>query len=438
MATGRRSAGPIRLHAIGLAAALALTTAVAGLADDVAPTAKQIDDLVRDLDSPERARRAAAEQSLLDMGADVLELLPPPDLVDSVAAREALRRIRVKLELQAAEASVEPSRVTLAGPITLRAAIGELANQTDNRLSVEGLPDSVLDRSLDLELDDAVFWRAVDTIARTAGVGWTVHDEDGSVQFVPAGGAPLPVSLSAATAYGVAVEAVTLRDDTLRVEFEVSAEPRLRPLFVEIADADFAAARAGQPLPLFSPKARTELPMTSRAPARFAVLFQRPDFLGAGDAFGLRGKVVVHTAAAPTDVRFDDLTARGRVARRRGGVTVTLERVRWLPSPDGQGARIAMSVAYDAGGPEFESHRTWIYHNEVYLEDPDGRRYPVNDGFDTTAQANGGVALEYRFKELPDRPPSDWQLIYVAPTLLVDVPVEFEFPMLTAGADAGN
>ena len=51
-----------------------------------------------------------------------------------------------------------------------------------------------------------------------------------------------------------------------------------------------------------------------------------------------------------------------------------------------------MSIAYDAGGPEFESHRTWIYHNEVYLEAPDGQRFPVNDGFDTTAQADGGVA----------------------------------------------
>ena len=54
-------------------------------------------------------------------------------------------------------------------------------------------------------------------------------------------------------------------------------------------------------------------------------------------------------------------------------------------------------------------------------------RIAVNDGIDTTAQADGGVEVEYRFKSLPEAPPGEWELVYIAPTLLVDTPVEFAF-----------
>jgi hypothetical protein len=103
-------------------------------------------------------------------------------------------------------------------------------------------------------------------------------------------------------------------------------------------------------------------------------------------------------------------------------------RSRYITAADGsRNARVRLSIAYDTGGPAFESHRTWIYHNEVYLQAEDGRRFPVNDGFETIAETGGGVGVEYRFKDLPDLAPSAWELVYVAPTLLIDAPVEFEF-----------
>ena len=74
----------------------------------------------------------------------------------------------------------------------------------------------------------------------------------------------------------------------------------------------------------------------------------------------------------------------------------------------------------------------------VYLEAPDGSRFPANDGFDTTAEVDGGVGLEYRFKELPEVPTEDWQFVYIAPTLLIDVPVDFAFdeiPLETPASD---
>jgi hypothetical protein len=94
-------------------------------------------------------------------------------------------------------------------------------------------------------------------------------------------------------------------------------------------------------------------------------------------------------------------------------------------SPGKTEARIQVTVAYDAGGPAFESHQAWILHNEVFLEDPAGGRVPLNAGSDTKGPGDGGVAIEYRFANLPE-PFPNYAFVYVVPTLIIDVPIEFE------------
>jgi hypothetical protein len=113
------------------------------------------------------------------------------------------------------------------------------------------------------------------------------------------------------------------------------------------------------------------------------------------------------------------------IARRRGGVTVALNRVAVSRADGGkQDIQIKVAVVYDTGGPAFESHRSWMLHNEVYLEDPTGKRWPLNGGSETTQQGNDGLGIIYRFTGLPN-PLPDYTFIYVAPTLIVDVPIEF-------------
>jgi hypothetical protein len=135
------------------------------------------------------------------------------------------------------------------------------------------------------------------------------------------------------------------------------------------------------------------------------------------------------TAADSAAVRFVDISkpADGKylgIERRRGGVTVSLQRVHRERKLDGTNElRIAITVAYDSGGPAFESHRTWILHNEVFLEEGE-KRLPLNGGYETTLQADGAVGMEYRFVDLPD-PLPEYGFVYMAPTLIVDVPVRF-------------
>jgi hypothetical protein len=225
----------------------------------------------------------------------------------------------------------------------------------------------------------------------------------------------------------VAIDPLTRRRGTLRAALRIVAEPRLRPLFVRIADADFAATAGDRSLALFSPQSVTELPLADRGPARFAVLFREPD----GEpvtSLTIRGRATVHVAAAPTEIRFNDLSGNRSAYVRHGGVGVTLKRARIEREPDGKRAlTVQLAVTYDGGGPEFESHRTWIYHNDVRLERADGVRLLPDAGFEALRQADGGVEVQYRFSNVPDATLRDWRLVYVAPMLLADVPLEFTF-----------
>jgi hypothetical protein len=61
-------------------------------ADDDSVTRGRVDELIRNLDGSTLAERSRAERQLLDLGPDVLRLLPAPELIESVSGREAIRR----------------------------------------------------------------------------------------------------------------------------------------------------------------------------------------------------------------------------------------------------------------------------------------------------------------------------------------------------------
>jgi hypothetical protein len=66
-------------------------------------------------------------------------------------------------------------------------------------------------------------------------------------------------------------------------------------------------------------------------------------------------------------------------------------------------------------------------------------KLPMNDGFETLAEQDGAVAVRYHFRDLPDVPPGDLQIVYFAPTAVIEVPLEFEFNGLTvAGSGASK
>lgn len=419
--------GLLRPAVLLVVAALAADCAHAAGADPPDDVRRQVAQGVVELSSSLRSERTRAEQKLLELGPQVLELLPAPEETTDEATRVAVRQIRIKLERRAAERSVLPSRVTLRGEFSVTDAARLIDEQTHNHVDVSELAAATREKSVRLDLDQAPFWDALAQLNGQASIFWQYDDKPGSIELRDGDAAPASIAATNVGAFRVTVENLMQQRGTLRAGLRLEAEPRLRPLFVRIADADFVAESGGVTLPVFSPRAVTELPMTDRGPAQFSVLFQQTAESQPA-VVRLTGSVNVHVAAAPTEVRFTDLTTNRTVYLRHGGVSVTLKRSSWKTNRDGTREFTArLSVAYDTGGPEFESHRTWIYHNEVRLETADGQRVATDSGFEATRQADGGVEVEYRFSNLPARPPREWQLAYVAPMLLIDVPVKFEF-----------
>lgn len=403
-----------------------LTPAVgARAADPPADARRNVAQYVLELSSPLRAERQRAEKALLDLGPQALELLPQVSAIRDATTRVAVRQVRIKLERQLAEQSVLPSRITLRGTVSVADAATLISDQSGNALDAGRLTADVRTRRLTLDLDQATFWDSLDKLSASAPLGWSYDADRGAIQLEDDRGAA-PVAAANVGAFRITVDRLSRERGTVKASLQLQGEPRLRPLFVRVADADFSAEGRGAVLPLFSPRAVTELPMTSRGPAKFAVLFRSSG--PATAAITMRGRATVHVAAAPTEMRFADLTSNRVAYLRHGGVSVTLKRTQVVAATDGaQQLTARLAIAYDSGGPEFESHRTWIYHNEVWLESQEGARLPADGGFDATRQADGGVEVEYRFSNVPARSLRGWQLVYVAPALLIDVPVEFAF-----------
>lgn len=377
-----------------------------------------------------RADRVEAEERLLAAGPAVLELLPAPDAVDDPATRDALRRIRTELERRAARSSVRPSRVTLEGMMPLRQIMEEITRQTANPVRLGKDADSLAETLLKVEFDGDRFWDTVSQLSGRLNLRAVVDtDRNGVVLAPPDDGRA--VAHRTAGAFRVEVLSIQPRDGVVGVEFAVTPEPRLRPLFLTWSDADFVARTPARELPPLSPEAQHELPAVDRGPARFSVVFVDAEDDSQPEPLSIAGNLVVTTAARTQEFRFRHLAEAGTESQRSGGVLVTRRNAEFSTTRKGiRRAEIELRVVYDSGGPAFESHRTWVYHNEVYLETPDGARLPVNDGFETLAEQNGAVAVRYRFRDLPDVPPEDLKLVYLAPTAVIDVPLEFEFDRL--------
>ena len=128
-----------------------------------------------------------------------------------------------------------------------------------------------------------------------------------------------------------------------------------------------------------------------------------------------RGSLGIEMAAGPQAIVFGDLRAAGREKRRAGSVTVTLRSAEFPPAGARPGTvRIEIGMAYDHGGPAFESYRTWMYHNEAVLETAGGRRIAPQPLISTRQQGDGSVAVEYNFANIAGMP-RDYRFVYVRP-----------------------
>jgi hypothetical protein len=384
---------------------------------------------IQRLSDASRPTRVQAEQALLELGTDILPLLPPPDLLKSPSARQSIRRVRVRLEHDVAEQSLQPSTVTLNGEYTTAEFVKEIEKQTGNTISMTLLSPSHLQQPDKLSFTNTSFWKAISHLEAN-GLLFGFEKETGLLTLRPRDSKVLERVSVIDRAFRIDASAFTPRPVSdaegilLSNQVRILCEPRLRPLFLKYQTSDFQISTSDSKsiIEAFNSGASIEIPLGNGGrEAALSLSFLSKDV--PAEQVSLHGKVNLLLAASEQPISFRELGRAKRVSRRRGGVTVTVNKVGFEGSrPQHHNARIQLRVSYDLGANAFESHQTWVFHNRVYLVDPDGKKHGPNGGFTTLHQGDGSVGVEYRFEDL-STDPANWEFVYVAPTLLINVEI---------------
>ncbi len=295
---------------------------------------------------------------------------------------------------------------------------------------VEAVGDGPDPRAVKLPDGKLTLWEAVDAVAAQLEL-WPVVGS--TIRFRDREPKDAERAVAHSNAFRFVASPIRMKDVAgssderlARVTLDVQAEPKLRPLFLSYAADEMSLSANGDVLRPFSPKARVELPY-GEGERSVALSLDYVASSAIAPPFELSGRVVATVAAG--EERFAFPLGDSQAAKRsQAGVTVELHK--FEKTSDG-GAVAELSVVYDEGGPAFESHRTWVYHNHAYLtfKTANGgereKRLNHEPGFSTLAISSGGVKLGYRFTNLPSDA-KDIMFNYKAPTKIVNVPVAFE------------
>ncbi len=384
------------------------------------------------LSSPRLVERRTAERRLMELGPPALQHLPPPDLVESVAAREALRRVRIHLEMQSATDSLKPSVVTLPGNGKTTDLVEQMQQQARVRIQIsEQLPAAQTEKTFSSKPQP--FWRALDSVTALAGGRWEFAPEPEVIRIEPtkAGGKEIPMLESWQTSpesFIVRVLGIENRKlesgRLLRFRLGLSAEPRLRPLLFNYAASDIlATTAAGDRLTSWNPAARYETAagISSREwPITAEFLLPEND---QSERVSVRGQIQALVATGRETIILDDWWKGRRTWLRRGGATAALGRVRITRTPEGtENADIEITLTYDTDAPPLESHQRWVLHQAASLRTQEGKLIPFARS-EVSEEQGGGMTVRYTFEGIPDSRTT--ALIYQPATALLSVPVRF-------------
>ncbi len=386
----------------------------------------EVNRLVLQLDDNERSQREAAEKALVELGAEALNLLPPITPRTPAEVKERLGRVRKTLETAVAESIAKPSLVTLEGEMSLAEALKALEQQTGNRVTGYERRSG----QVKVAFDKTPYWQALDEVLDQAGLNINEFGGEPSALVLTA----RPESETSRTQTGVysgvfRLEALRLesrRDlrnpavNGMRLSIGIAWEPRVAPIALRqqvseitvLDDRGEALSVSGNQGAL---NASAELGMS-------AVEFGIPLQLASRESKRIGSIKSRFTALVPGRVEsfeFTDIETARDVEHERAGVIVTFERLR----KNVDLYEVRMALRFDDAVNALESHRGWVYRNEAFLTDKDGKRLE-NVGLQATRQGTNEVGVAYLF-DLPDGP-EGCKFVYKTPALVLQLPVEYE------------
>jgi len=381
------------------------------------------------LNAPSLTDRTRAEERLIALGPAVLPLLPAPELVSAVSAKQALKRVRIQLETISARQSIASSKLTLNGTYSISELSNKIEVQTRNRLILSQAHVADPSQKHTVNWLDRPFWDAITDLERQqlsiefsqshSAYAWktrldnrTVHTTAGCFRL---------------TAMPIHVRSVPQNAGrVLHARVSISAEPRLRPLLLRYKTTDFSLEN-GYSIQPFDPESKIEVPIGDAGRVCELNLSFKDRIKQEEreiETLNLKGQVHLFVATGEIPIEFKEFGRAQGISRRHGDVSVSLTKVRLKKSSNNKIiASVRLRVAYESSQQTFESHQLWVLHNRVFIKTPKGDELPPYK-IETLYQQDGLVELEYLFNNLPKESAS-WSCHYIAPTLIADVPLAF-------------
>ncbi len=380
---------------------------------------------VDELDAPSLGKRKAAEQSLIEAGPDALQYLPESKAGISIEAAERLARVRKALKSIRTETETDSSNISirLNDVSTLGEALEAISRDSGVEFEFEG------DESLAISPVEAPlsFWHAIDLVLDQAGLDINFYGGDeGTLQLTPRNPQrPSRVDSAAYTGvYRIEPTMVTARRNLsnptmngLSIGLEISWPPRLTPIGLTIPISQLAG-RMDDAAILKPQESGDTIDIATNSDIAFSE-FYVPLKLPAGQPEKIEALSGIIRALLPGKQQTFELSLAEQNSKQTiDAMTVQIEAIR----KNGPLHEIRVGVELQDADRSLESHRHWIFENEVYAKLKDGS-CADHLGYEVYRQTESNVGIGYLF-DLGDAI-NESTLIYKSPTAVVPNEVSF-------------
>lgn len=383
---------------------------------------------LRRLEANELQVRDAAEKQLLEMGVAVLPFLPEVTSRTSGELKVRLQRIREALRSSDIESYFEASTVTIHGKMQLSEAISQISDQTNNAITLQN-SEGLQNVEVELSADDAPFWTVMNSLMTQARLRVNAFGTTESELVLGTNAADPaqqpPVFTSGPFRLDVTSVQTTLpftaaMGGTLDLSFQVTWEPRLKPIFMQLPMSSVSAELLdGSTLTAGNPQATPEIPLNlGGCSTQVDLQLTRPPREEKAIR-KLTGEFVIAVPSDRHDYVFEKFGNGARQSEKYGDVNVTLEGARH------NGAVYEMRIFVEFGDSQgaLDSFRGWILSNQAYLLGPQKNRLE-NVGLQTYAIRPNAVGIAYLFQINGD--PDQYQLVYESPASISRQKVQYE------------
>ena len=341
-----------------------------------------------------------------------------------------LERLRTVLEKKAIDQLTEATHVTLTVKDTpLSEVLKEIENQTGNRFFDfrDNFGQQGSDPKVSLDVNNGLFWEVADQVFDDAGVkAYHFSGRDNVLAFLarPENDALAKDRVSYADVFRfepTRIEAgrnlQAADGGNMLLYLQIAWEPRISPVVIKMPLSELSVTD-DQGTELLGQKTGSIDTEVNGSSVDLTIGLTAAE-RSSNQIDKITGTIEALVPGGIETFEFDKLQVARNVEQERGGMKVVLEG--FFKNGDLYQARVLLK--FEEASEAFESHRGWVFSNEVYLLGPDGEKVEVA-GYEQYQGDIDSIGISYQF--VLEQEVANYQLVYKTPASMVTLPVKFE------------